>query len=64
MFIRVSNDSSIDRSGGFFQVLDHPRLDLGVADEGQHIARRSARRVVIDRYVSHVAAGLQVTVLS
>ena len=39
------------------EVLDDVRLDAGVADQGQGVARRAAIRVVVDDDVHHATSG-------
>ena len=37
------------------------RLDPGIADQGEHVARRAARGIVIDDHIHHATSGLGLT---
>ena len=39
---------SSTRDGGRFEIFDDMRLDAGIADEPEHVARRPAGGVVVD----------------
>ena len=40
-----------------FEIFDDVRLDPGIADHREHVARRSACRVVVDDDVHHATSG-------
>jgi hypothetical protein len=43
--------------GRGFQILDHVRLDTGIADHRQGVAGRAAGRVVVDHYIERFRHG-------